>query len=267
MVVPNNNYILTSLLYPSSDLASGQGRDLDSAILHHYRVLIIDDDPDFISTTKMVLCHAGYDVASALGCLAGLRKISELKPDVILLELMMKETDGYETYEHLRKITQAPVIVVTSAENREHAARSLQAGMEDYLTKPVHDSELIARIHAIIKRTKKTEAEAVKVFSEVSLVIKNDTQEVYRHEKFIPLVPRQFKVLSILAQHAPSPVFYSALAEQIWGEDSKKKRDHLKNIIFSLRQKLEDDPTNPKLLINYRGLGYRLATQEEWLIT
>lgn len=265
MAVTNNN-ILTSLTLPTNDMISSQGTDLDTSDVQHNRILVIDDDPDFISMTKLILCRAGFDVAGALGCNAALEKCSEVKPDLILLDLMMPDVDGFETFERLKKVTQAPVIVVTASGNRENAAKSLQIGMEDYISKPFYNSEVVARIQAVIRRARKPETENVRVFPEIGLVVNLDSQEVYLHDKFIRLVPRQFSVLSILALHAPRHVMYSTVTEKIWGEDNNKKRAHLKNIIFSLRQKLEDEPANPKLLINYRSLGYRLVTQAEGLL-
>ena len=262
MAVTDNN-ILQSLPTHPDNMIHAPGNDLDSSGIQHNRVLVIDDDPDFITMTKLILCQAGFDVAGALGCNSALEKCSEVKPDVILLDLMMPEVDGFETFERLKKVTQAPVIVVTASGDRENAAKSLQIGMEDYISKPFYNSEMVARIRAVIQRAKKSETENLKVFPDIDLLINFDSQEVFLHGNFIRLVPRQFMVLSILAQLAPRPVTYSSLTEKIWGEDTSKNRAHLKNIIFSIRQKLENEPANPKLLINYRSLGYRLVTQNE----
>jgi DNA-binding response OmpR family regulator len=262
MVLANKPFI-TPLVLPPENGLSLPGTDLDSSTTQHNRVLVIDDDPDFITMTKLILCQAGFDVAGALGCNAALEKCSEVKPDAILLDLMMPDTDGFETFERLKKVTQAPVIVVTASGDRENAARSLGMGIDDYIAKPFYNSEMVARIQKAIRSSQKPGNENNCVFPEVNLVVRLDSQEVYLHDKFIRLVPRQFHVLSILAQQAPRPVSYTTLTEKIWGEDSSKNRAHLKNIIFSIRQKLEDEPANPKLLINYRSLGYRLVTQAE----
>ncbi|MEW6093547.1 MAG: response regulator transcription factor [Chloroflexota bacterium] len=262
MAVADSN-LSKPLPTPPNNLVNVPGSDLDSSGGQHSRILVIDDDPDFITMTKIILCQAGFDVAGALGCNAALEKCPEVKPDVVLLDLMMPDVDGFETYERLKKVTNAPVIVVTANGDRENAARSLQMGMEDYISKPFLNSEMVARVKAAIRRAKKSDPETLQVFPEVELVVKFDTQEVFLHDKFIRLVPRQFMVFSILAQHAPRPVTYATVTEKVWGEDTPKKRAHLKNIIFSIRQKLETEPANPRLLINYRNLGYRLMTQVE----
>jgi DNA-binding response OmpR family regulator len=253
---PDNSNITPTLNMVGSDL------DLAST-LPRQRVLVIDDDPDFITMTKLILVQAGFDVAGALGCNAALEKCSEVNPDLILLDLMMPEIDGFETYKRLSQVTEAPVIVITASGDRANAVRSLEAGVQDYISKPFYNAEMVARIQAVLKRSKPVEEEAFSIFPEVGLLIKFDSREVFLHDKFIQLVPREFSLLSILAKNAPKPVHYTDITHHMWGEDNPKNRSHLKNIVFSLRQKLEEVPTNPKLLINYRSLGYHLVTKPD----
>ena len=260
-MLSNSNTTYSSSTAPIHALPS-HGYDLDSeSNSTHNRVLVVDDDPDFITMTKLILCQAGFDVAGALGCSSALEKCSMVKPDVILLDLMMPEVDGFETYERLKKVTRAPVIVVTASGDRENAAKSLRSGMEDYISKPFYNAEMIERVRAVLRRAGNEGKENTRAFPDIDLFVNFDTQEVYLNGKYIRLVPRQFLVLSILAKQAPRPVNYTMLTEEIWGEDAPKNRAHLKNIIFSMRQKLEMDPTHPRLVVNYRGLGYQLVVQ------
>jgi two-component system response regulator VicR len=238
------------------------GNDLDTVSdISRQKVLIVDDDPDFVDMTKLILSRAGYDVAGASDCNSALEKCSNIKPDLILLDLMMPQVDGFETYQRLALVTNVPVIVVTAIGDPENAVKSFQLGIDDYIPKPFHNAEMVARVQAALRRAKPVERENKRVFPEIDLVIDQDTYEVFRHGKFVRLVPREFTVLSILAQHAPRPVLYVNITEKIWGEDTLKTRSHLKNIIFSLRKKLEVNPANPTLLINYRSLGYQLVTK------
>jgi DNA-binding response OmpR family regulator len=240
------------------------GSDLDlSSTQPRQRVLVIDDDPDFITMTKLILVQAGFDVAGALGCNAALEKCSEVNPDLILLDLMMPEIDGFETYKRLAQVTEAPVIVITASGDRSNAVRSLEAGIQDYISKPFYNAEMVARIQAVLRRSKTIQEEAFSIFPDVGLLVKFDSHEVFLHDRFIQLVPREFALLSILAKNAPKPVHYDAITQHMWGEDNSKNRSHLKNIVFSLRQKLEEVPTNPQLLINYRSLGYQLVTKPD----
>jgi two-component system, OmpR family, response regulator VicR len=240
------------------------GSDLDavSNVLRQ-KVLIVDDDPDFVDMTKLILCQAGFDVAGALSCNSALEKVSEIRPDVILLDLMMPQVDGFETYQRLAQISHAPVIVITASGNRENAVKSFSLGIEDYITKPFFNAEMVARVQAVLGRARVREQENTRAFPEIDLVINLDTGEVFRHGNFVRLVPREFAVLSILAQQAPRPAAYAAITEKLWGADTAKNRSHLKNIVFSLRQKLEEDPAIPKIIINYRSLGYQMITRQE----
>jgi len=238
-----------------------QGNDLDSVSnISRQKVLIVDDDPDFIDMTKLILSQAGYDVAGAVDCNSALEKCANIKPDVILLDLMMPQVDGFETFRRLTVVTDAPVIVITAIGDPEKAVKSFQIGVEDYIPKPFYNAEMVARVQAVLRRTKRRENENTRVFPLVDLVINQDTFEVFLHGKFIRLLPLEFTVLSFLAQNAPRPVRYTSITEKIWGEDSQKTRSHLKSIIFSLRKKMEATPKNPKLLINFRSLGYQLMT-------
>lgn len=222
------------------------------------RVLIVDDDLDFVEMLKLILRHAGFDVAGASDSNTALEKCAELNPDVILLDLMIPGVDGWGIYQILREITRAPVIVVSASGNRDNAVRSLEMGIYDYISKPFYNPEIIARINRVLQRVEQAGPIKVKVFPNENLRIDLDAQEVVLRGETLQLLPREFKFLSILAESAPKKVSYKALGEILWGEDNEKTRSHLKTIVFSLRQKMEVDPTSPRLILNYRGVGYQL---------
>jgi DNA-binding response OmpR family regulator len=242
-----------------SEIQQVQGADLD--ILSRQtraRVLIVDDDLDFIEMLKLILRHAGFDVAGATDSHTALEKCAEINPDVILLDLMIPGVDGWGIYQILREITRAPVIVVSASGNRDNAVRSLEMGIYDYISKPFYNPEIIARINRVLARVEQATPMRIKVFSNEDLRIDLDSQDVVLRGKTLQLLPREFKFLSILADFAPRKVSYKELGESIWGTDNNKTRSHLKTIVFSLRQKMELDPTSPRLILNYRGVGYQL---------
>lgn len=222
------------------------------------RVLIVDDDLDFVEMLKLILRHAGFDVAGACDSNTALEKCAELNPDVILLDLMIPGVDGWGIYQILREITRAPVIVVSASGNRDNAVRSLEMGIYDYISKPFYNPEIIARINSVLQRVEKTTPIKVRVFPSENLRIDLDSQEVVLRGETLQLLPREYKFLSILAEAAPKKVSYKVMGESLWGEDNEKTRSHLKTIVFSLRQKMELDPTSPRLILNYRGVGYQL---------
>ena len=243
------------------------GYDLDATIdSSRKRVFIVDDDPDFVAMTKIILCNAGFDVASAPDGIVALKKCAEVNPDVILLDLLMPEQDGFQTFQKLQKITNAPVIVVTASSNHHHAVQSFQIGVEDFISKPFYNPEMVARIQAVLRRSKaKKEAkneESIFVFPNIDLMLNMESHEVNLRGEQIKLLPREFAVLSILAEKAPKPVKYEIITRNLWGEDSDKNRSHLKNVVYSLRQKIEEDPQKPNLIVNYHRFGYQLDTQE-----
>ena len=235
------------------------GSDLDYARKEiRARVLIVDDDLDFIEMLKLILRHAGFDVAGATDSNTALEKCAEINPDVILLDLMIPGVDGWGIYQILREITRAPMIVVSASGNRDNAVRSLEMGIYDYISKPFYNPEIIARINRVLQRVEQAGPMNVKVFPNENLRIDLEAQEVVLRGETVQLLPREFKFLSILAENAPRKVNYKVMGESMWGEDNEKTRSHLKTIVFSLRQKMEVDPTSPKLILNYRGVGYQL---------
>ena len=225
------------------------------------RILIIDDDPDLIDLLKITLRKAGFDVASALDSQSALSQVAEVNPDVILLDLMMPEIDGWSIYQNLRAITKAPVIMISASANQDYAVRSLELGAQDYISKPFYNPELIARINKVLQQAKKGEPAAAAVFPEIDLRIDSESHEIVLRGQTIYLPPSEFNFLRILAESAPKSVSCAAIAEQLWGEDNPKHRSHIKNIVFLLRQKMEDNPSVPRLIVNYRSLGYQLDTR------
>lgn len=242
-----------------TELKQAPGADLDYAVKQNRpRVLIVDDDPDFIEMLKLILRHSGFDVAGATDSNTALEKCAEINPDVILLDLMIPGVDGWGIYQILREITRAPVIVVSASGDRDNAVRSLEMGIYDYISKPFYNPEIIARINRVMQRVEQAAPMKVKVFPSENLRIDLDAQEVVLRGETLQLLPREFKFLSILAETAPRKVSYKVLGESLWGEDNNRTRSHLKTIVFSLRQKMEVDPISPRLILNYRSVGYQL---------
>ncbi|MFH2039972.1 MAG: response regulator transcription factor [Chloroflexota bacterium] len=235
------------------------GADLDNIGRQtHARVLIVDDDLDFIEMLKLILRQAGFDVAGATNSHIALEKCTEIKPDVILLDLMIPGVDGWGIYQILREITRAPVIVVSASGNRDYVVHSLEMGIYDYISKPFYNPEIIARINRALASIERTTPNKVKLFPNENLRVDMDSQEVVLYKETVQLLPREFKFLAILVENAPKKVSYKVLCERMWGEDNYRTRSHLKTIAFSLRRKMEEDPTRPRLILNYRGMGYKL---------
>ena len=238
------------------------GVDLDrTQKIHRARILIIDDDVDLIDLLKITLRQAGFDVASASDSESALTQVVEVNPDAILLDLMMPQMDGWSIYRQLRALTQALVIVISASANQDYAVRSLEMGAQDYITKPFYNPEMIARINKVLQRVKKGKPPEAAVFPEIDLSLDYESHEITLRGQTTYLPPSEFNFLRILAEAAPKCVSGAAIASQLWGEDSPQHRSHIKNIVFLLRQKVEENPSIPRLIVNYRGLGYQLDTR------
>jgi two-component system KDP operon response regulator KdpE len=240
------------------------GIDLDLAQESHKRLtaLIVDDEPETIRMLKYVLMEAGMDVVGASSGLDAIEKCPHAQPDIILLDLMMPEMDGYETFRFLRNITNAPILVVSAKSQKEDIVEGLKFGADDYLTKPFYPAELVARINTVVKRSRYVEPIAIYSFPNLQLSIDIESREVkLRGESF--LLPRvEFEVLYVLAKFAPKLVTKEVIAHEVWGEDSDKIQKRIKYFVHILRRKLEADPHSPRMIISREGLGYRLATDE-----
>lgn len=238
-----------------------RGNDLDYSMELKPRILIVDDDPDYVGMMKLILRQADFDVSGAIDHQSALQKCAEISPDVILLDLMMPGVDGYGVFEMLRNITGAPMIFVSAAPRNDNLFRSLELGADDYISKPFHNSELVARIRKALRQDTTANTVQARYFPEIDLRVDFEAREVSLQGRIVRLLPREFTLLKILAERAPKNVPYQQITEAIWGEDTPKARAHLKTIAFSLRRKLEKDPLKPALVVNNRSLGYQLLTQ------
>jgi len=237
------------------------GNDLDRlSLTERARILIVDDDADYIGMIKLILRQADFDVSSATGLHAALQKCAEMKPNLILLDIMMPELDGYDVFLRLRQVTAAPIIFVSAAPRDENLARSLDLGADDYISKPFHNQEVIARIQKVLRQRQLESRGQQFDFPGIGLHIEMETHEVLLRGKPLHLLPREFSLLKVLAERAPRNVLYETLVVQLWGEDNKQNRAHLKTVAFSLRRKLEAAAPGSDLLANHRGIGYQLVT-------
>ena len=222
--------------------------------------LIVDDDDVTVDMLKLILRRAEFNVVGAVGGHEALDKCSKLTPDVILLDIMMPEMDGWETYDNLRKITDAPVVAVSAGTLDDWIVRAFDMGMEDYVTKPFSAKEVVARVKAAVRRTVTVKPSRVRIFPDLDLVINLDTRQITLGDETIHLTPLEYSVFAILVEHTPEPVRYEVIAEKVWGEDTPNARKRLKWAVHSLRRKLEKDSTRPKLIGTHTNYGYQLIT-------
>ncbi len=257
--------MIATNLKPSEDnaLRTGSGVDLDELEpIARRRILVVDDEPDTITLLKHIFINDGFNVAGALSGKEAIRKINDINPSIIILDLLMPEMDGRQTLDAIRKVNDIPVIVLSAVNQKEEIVNLLQRGVDDYITKPFNSAEVTARVHAVLRRADKPIVLNVLSFPSVDLIIDLQTYEVTYKGHVIQLTGKMFEVLALLAKSAPKVVNYQELTEKVWGENSASVRNRLKYLIYLLRQEFLKVDENVELIENIDRLGYKLNTCE-----
>lgn len=251
--------------YAASAFTNNQvspGVDLDEVYAtERVRVLVVDDDSDLVMLVKHILRGAGFDVLSANNGVEALRRAREVQPDLVLLDLMMPEMDGWETLRSLRQFSNAPVIVLSALSSKDEIVRCLYEGVDDYMTKPFYKGEVVARINAVLRRAKQPRETSRFNFSKVGLVIDAKMQEVNFLGQSVQLTAKEFALISLLAKNAPGIVSYPLIAQSVWGEDVPNVRQRTKYLIFLLRRKFEEIDPNFDLIQSVDRMGYKLKIE------
>ncbi|MGY4706251.1 response regulator [Candidatus Bipolaricaulota sp. J31] len=220
------------------------------------RILIVEDDPDSLEMLQVYLESRGHEVIAARDGVEALRRFRESKPDLILLDIMMPRMDGWDVLATIRGESDVPIIMVTARDSTEDLVRGLSAGVDDYVTKPFKLREVEARIEAVMRRYRSQDKEVLRVGE---LVIDDRRKEVRLRDRVINLSPKEYELLKLLASD-PGRVFSDQeILRRVWPEGSLASSNDVKRYIHLLRQKLGDDPKNPKLILTVRGFGYRLG--------
>jgi DNA-binding response OmpR family regulator len=242
---------------------AASGVDLDEVYAsERHSVLVVEDEPDTVMLLKHILRSAGFNVMGAMSGSEAIKKCAEIKPDLILLDLMMPDMDGWETYRYLRQMGDVPVIVISAVGNKEDIVKALRLGIDDYLTKPFFNAEVIARAQAVLRRYGKTEDVSRLVFPDVDLVIDFQTQKVTLRDQSVQLTNKEFAVLAVLARNAPEVVNYQTIAQQVWGMDTPDVRKRIKYLVYIIRRKFQSLDHSRELISNVDRLGYRMNTGE-----
>lgn len=249
---------------PHSPTALPSGVDLDEVYAsERHSVLVVEDEPDTLVLLKYVLRSAGFNVMGAMSGSEAIKKYTEIKPDLVMLDLMMPDMDGWETLRYLRQLSDVPVIVISAIGDKEDIVKALRLGVDDYLTKPFFNAEVVARAQAVLRRYGKAEDTSRLVFPEVDLIIDFQTQKVTLRDISIQFTNKEFAVLGVLARNAPEVVNYQTIAQQVWGMDTPDVRKRIKYLVYIIRRKFQNLEHERELISNVDRLGYRMNTGEE----
>ncbi len=231
----------------------------DSPAADAPRVLVVDDEPPMRRFLRASLASAGYIVEEAASGADALRLAASHPPDVVLLDLGLPDLDGVEVARRLREWSAVPIVVV-SARGREHdKIEALDAGADDYVTKPFAIGELTARLRAALRRAARTQGDApAAVVTCGPLVVDLGRRRVTLAGAEVKLTPIEFRLLATLARHAGRVLTHAALLREVWGPGSTTQHHYLRVFMAQLRHKLESEPSRPQLLLTEPGVGYRM---------
>jgi len=219
-------------------------------------VLVIDDEPQIQKMLGVILTHAGYEVASAASGSAGLAALVYKKPQAVLLDMGLPDMEGFDVLLRIREFSDVAVIMVSVRGQEEIKVKCLESGADDYITKPFSASELIARLSAVLRR-KTTPGIINEVFDNAGLRVEFNTRTVVLHSKTLKLTFIEYGLLSSLIKNAGRVLTMRQILREVWGTENEEKSNSVRVYLNHLRQKIEDNPSSPKRIINEPGIGYR----------
>lgn len=226
------------------------------------RLLLVEDDAHIRRFLRATLVTQGYALLEVETGEEGLALAAAQVPDLVLLDLGLPDMDGKEVIRRLREWSEVPIIVLTARGQEREKVASLDAGADDYLTKPFGVGELLARIRAAMRRVRMPEQGRVEqVLSLGDVTVDLERRRVTRGAEEVNLTPIEFKLLSVLIRQRGKVVTHRQLLKEVWGPSYIEQNPYLRIVILNLRRKLEENPTRPHYLITEPGVGYRLRDE------
>jgi two-component system, OmpR family, KDP operon response regulator KdpE len=224
------------------------------------RVLVVDDEPQIVRGLKIILRNAGYTVEAAGTKAEALAALASRPPDALVLDLVLPDGQGVEVCEQVRRWSGLPILVLSAIGDEREKVRALDAGADDYVTKPFGTDELLARLRAVLRRSADVGGSPQLKIGE--LVIDVLDRQVVRDGVEVHLTPIEFDLLSVLAQHHGRLVTHRQLLHEVWGPEYGEETHYLRVHVAHIRAKLEADPSRPQYLVTEPGVGYRLRDPE-----
>ena len=221
------------------------------------RILVVDDDPQIRRVMRVTLTGQGYEVDDVKSGDAALEKLRDARFDLVLLDMNMPGLSGVETCRLIRGQSEVAIVMLTVRDSEEDKVAALDAGADDYVTKPYNAPELLARIRAALRRTPWTQGPAGPM-KLGSVEVDFDTRRVTARGRQVRLTPKEFELLRYFVMHANKVLSHRELLQAVWGPDYGDQVDYLRVFVNQLRKKIEADPSNPAILLTEPWVGYRL---------
>ena len=222
------------------------------------RILVVDDEERMVRFIRLNLEHDGFQVFEAFNGKQAIDKIRSNLPDLVLLDVMMPDIDGFDVLEMIRESNTVPVIMLTAKGEEEDRVHGLELGADDYITKPFSPRELVSRVRAVLRRTEITGASTHGLIEvDDRLKLDFDRHEVWVEDNLVKLRPTEYRLLYHLVQNAGWVLTHDQILTKVWGYEYRDEPHYVRLYINYLRQKIEKDPANPKYILTERGVGYR----------
>jgi len=223
------------------------------------KILVVDDDPQIRRVMRTTLVVQGYEVADARSGEEAVEKFREGKYDLILLDLNMSGMDGIAACREIRSTSDVAIIMLTVRDSEKDKVTALDAGADDYITKPFSTPELLARVRAAMRRVPNNPETGPQLIRARELEIDLQTRRVRIRGETIRLTPKEFELLRYLALHPNVPVPHMKLLQAVWGPDYGEEVEYLRVFINQLRKKIEADPSSPEYILTEPWVGYRFS--------
>ena len=228
----------------------------------HRRILVVDDEPQITRVLRTTLSSQNYDIRVANDGETALEIMKDWSPDLVITDLAMPHMDGLELCKRIRSSSEMPIIVLSVKEQERTKVKALDAGADDYVTKPFGMNELLARVRANLRRAPAAESDSGQVIEEGDFRIDVAGHNVTIRGEEVRLTPKEFDLLVYLAQHAGKVVSHRSLLAAVWGPNSTEQPEYLRVFIGQLRKKIEPDASNPKYIQTEPWVGYRFTPGE-----
>ena len=224
------------------------------------KILLVDDEPRLLDSVRMNLELEGFEVFEAHDGEEALDKVRKVLPDLVVLDVMMPRLDGFETLTELRRFSSVPVIMLTVKADDSDVVAGLERGADDYVGKPFSQQVLVSRIRAVLRRAESTAAVPSSAITvDENLKIDFDRHEVSVGGKPVQLRPTEFRLLYHLATNPGRVLSHETLLSRVWGPEYRDASHYVRLYINYLRQKIEEDPANPRYILTERGIGYKFV--------
>lgn len=224
------------------------------------RILVVDDEERMVRFIRLNLEHDGFRVVEAYNGTQAINKVRSSLPDLILLDVMMPDIDGFEVLRIIREVSSVPVIMLTAKGEEDDRVRGLELGADDYITKPFSPRELVSRVKAVLRRTQTASGVSHGMIEvDERLKLDFDRREVWVDDKLVQLRPTEYRLLYHLVQNAGWVISHDQLLAKVWGYEYRDEPHYVRLYINYLRKKLEEDPSDPKYILTERGVGYRFV--------